>query len=251
MLKTGPWGRCHHPEATHPGGGTERQVGCARKVTRQITLVVRVESSTGDEPSDPNAGPFLSWVVCVRSISHLQTGRAGFLKSARPTHQSTTKHKYSSILIKGHFQPTLLPRLAPQVKGTRPDERQHAATWWRGAGQQGAVPLAPRPHTCTPFLHGSEHVTDLTHDPGGRSGGRRARPRGARTPVCSKMLSVLRSGWKDHSFESGQTDFSEMCPSSFVFTLKEPRARSVMNPKFANNGVDRRVSNGKDIRPNS
>lgn len=44
------------------------------------------------------------------------------------------------------------------------------------------------------------------------------------------MLSVLRSGWNDHSFEGGQTDFPEMCPSSLVFPLKEPRAASVSVP---------------------
>lgn len=33
-----------------------------RSLARYV-LVVRVESSTGDERSDPNAGPFLSWVV--------------------------------------------------------------------------------------------------------------------------------------------------------------------------------------------
>lgn len=212
-----------------PGEELSGRLDAAGRSIARYALVVRVESSTGDKRSDPNAGPFLSWVVCVRSISRLQTGRAGFLKSARPTHQSTTKHKYSSILVKGHFQPTFLPRLALQVKGTRPDERQRAATWWRGAGEQGgAVPLAPRPHTGTPFLRGSEHqsqISPMTQEAGPEAGGRG--PTGARTPVCSKMLSVLRSGWNDHSFESGQTNFSEMCPSSFVFTLKEPGARSV------------------------
>lgn len=90
------------------------------------------------------------------------------------------------------------------------------------------MPLAPRPHTGTPFLRGSEHqsqISPMTQEAGPEAGGRG--PSGARTPVCSKMLSVLRSGWNDHSFEGGQTNFSEMCPSSFVFTLKEPGARSV------------------------
>lgn len=195
----------------------------------KYALVVRVESSAGDKWSDPNAGPFLSWVVCVRSISCLQTGRAGFLKSARPTQhrarQSTNTQV--SLVVKGHFQPTFLPRLALQVKGASPDERQRAATWWRGARQQGgAVPFAPRLHTCTPLLLGSEHqsqISPMTQEAGPEGEGLA----GARTPVCSKMLSVLRSGWNDHSFESEQTDFSEMCQSSFVFPLKEPRARSV------------------------
>lgn len=149
MLKTGPWGRCYHPGG-HPTRGEEPngRLDAPGRSLAKYALVVRVESSAGDKRSDPSAGPFLSWVVCLRSISCLQTGRAGFLKSARPTHQSTTKHKYSSILVKGHFQPTFLPRLALQVKGTNPDVRQRAATWWRGAGQQGgAVPFAPRPHS--------------------------------------------------------------------------------------------------------
>lgn len=105
------------------------------------------------------------------------------------------------------------------------------------------------PHDLTParLSSGSEHqsqISPVTQEAGPEAGGRG--PSGARPPVCSKMRSILRSGWNGHSFESGQTDFSEMCPSSFVFTLKEPGARSVWIPSLQTIVWTEGVSNSKE-----
>lgn len=98
MLRPGPWGAASVPEATQPGGGTGGRSDAPGRSLAKYVLVARVESSAGDKWSDPNAGPFLSWVVCLRSISRLQTGRAGFLKSACPTRRRAQilEHPWSS-----------------------------------------------------------------------------------------------------------------------------------------------------------
>lgn len=78
MLKMGLWGRCHHPGG-HPPQGGEELSGKSDAPGRSLAkyeLVVRVESSTGDKGSDPNAGRFLSWVVSGPSHAFKPEGLA-------------------------------------------------------------------------------------------------------------------------------------------------------------------------------
>lgn len=144
MLRPGPWGAAPIPEATQPGGGTGRWVGCARTVISQIRGDGPSGELGGGQMVRPQgwAGPFLSWVVCLRSISRLQAGRAGFLKSAGHRAQ-ILEHPWSPEATSSR-PPT---QACSAGEGTSPGERQRAAPWCgEPAGREA---LCRRPHDLT------------------------------------------------------------------------------------------------------
>lgn len=160
MLRPGPWGTAPISEATQPGGGTGRRVGCARTVISQIQRARR--GTNGPTPRLGRAVPVLGGLSEV----HLTpSSRKGWLSEVCRSLSSQGTNTRASLVARGHVQPP--PTQACSAgEGTSPGERQRTAPWCgEPAGRE-----APRPHTGTSFLLGSEHPPRIS--PTDRAGGR-------------------------------------------------------------------------------